>query len=129
MYALLYRSTAACALAESDFESIRDHADGRNGLWGVTGLLLCGPAPDGERGFVQWLEGERETVHALYAHIQADARHARFEVLAEGDALETVTGGDRLFPGRHLEIRHTEALPRSLGGFLEALPDETDGPR
>ena len=115
MYALLYRSAAACSITEADIDGIREAARERNGLWGVTGVLLCGTRGD---GFVQWLEGERETVLDLYAHIQADPRHTALGVIASGDALLDVTAGQRLFDDWEMRIHDVEMLPLTVDGFL-----------
>ena len=135
MYALLYRSTATRALAEADYDAIRDAAQARNGLWGVTGVLLCGPwatdtsaavsgwaspFPPGlsPSGFVQWIEGEEETIRDLYAHIRADTRHTDTVEVASGDVLVAHTAGERLFPGWDMHVVPIEALPETLDAFL-----------
>lgn len=135
MYALLYCSSASGPLSVVDLSGIAAAAAERNSLWGVTGLLLYGQGPVTSRlatgpppsGFVQWIEGERETVQDLYAHIQADPRHTDFSVIARGEHLAAPTVAGRLFPHWKLRICPTEALPRTLASFLRlAVSVRTD---
>ncbi len=127
MYALLYRSTATCGLAEADYDAIRDAARARNGLWGVTGVLLCASSATDESdprgaacplGFVQWIEGEEETIRDLYAHIRADTRHGDTVEIASGDALAAHTGGERLFPAWEMHVVMVASLPETVESFL-----------
>ena len=71
LHTLLYASTARPGLTTGDIEDIVATAQRVNAELEVTGFL----AFDGE-GFAQILEGERETIRALYDRIQRDPRHS-----------------------------------------------------
>ena len=91
MHAILYRSTAAHPIRPADIDEIVDTGRRRNTLWSITGLLLYGFYPDGQPGFVQWLEGDTEGVEALFACICADARHTNVVRIATGRDLACYT--------------------------------------
>ena len=123
MHALLYRSSATHPLTGADFSAIRAASTIRNGLWGVTSLLLCGFEPSsGRPGFVQWIEGEREAVESLFAHVRSDPRHRDVARIASGDSLRAATQGRRLFDGWAMEISHGPTLPGTVAEFLGTLP-------
>ena len=68
---------------------------------------------------MQWIEGERAAVRALYAHIRDDPRHADCEVIAEGPTEDLVGRDGRLFPGWDMHLVHLGELPVTLEGFLD----------
>ena len=128
MYALLYRSSASCSVTADLLSDLYAASQMRNGLWGITGVLLCCTSGD-VHSFAQWLEGEEETVHDLYAHIRADTRHTACVVLASGDDLLAVTHGERLFGEWEMRVLDVGVLPMTVAEFLDvaAAADEVAG--
>ena len=122
LYALLYQSNAAHHFDEDGLDSILRTAVVRNEERNVTGLLLYGHLPHLPQlpgVFVQWLEGRREDVLALYAAIRSDPRHTQVETLAEGPAAEVARADARLFPGWAMAVRRMADVPATLAGFLD----------
>ncbi|WP_090204829.1 EAL domain-containing protein [Ectothiorhodospira magna] len=60
-------------------QSILTHSREANAQWGVTGFLIH---QEGE--FMQMLEGRRDQVRAVMAHIRRDPRHRDIRVVMEG---------------------------------------------
>ncbi len=70
MINLIYFSHADRAMSSDDLQELLNRARDRNKTKGITGLLLY------QSGyFLQALEGDRESVRALFEKIQADPRH------------------------------------------------------
>jgi len=67
---IVYMSTALPKFTQSDIERILHFARARNKLRDVTGLLVYG---DGN--IIQAIEGEPETIGALFESIRRDSRH------------------------------------------------------
>lgn len=76
MYQLLYVSTAAWTLSPHDLNDILDVSRENNRRLGITGMLL-----HMDNGFLQILEGPKETVMEVYNGIASDPRHAGAQVL------------------------------------------------
>jgi hypothetical protein len=132
MFALLYRSRARPGLLASDLNAIIKTAEARNREIGITGILLYGqlavvPGAPGE--FVQWIEGDKESVEALYADIATDERHFDPEVLARGligelrDGVRAAGPSGRLFPTWSMALVRLSELPATLPGFLAFARD------
>lgn len=122
LYALLYQSNAAHRFDDDGLDAILRTAVLRNEELDVTGLLLYGHVPHLPQlpgVFVQWLEGRREDVLALYEAIRADPRHTQVETLAEGPAAEMSRADVRLFPDWAMAVRRMADVPATLAGFLE----------
>lgn len=81
MHKLLYVSSTKRDFPQDDLKAILKSARDNNASLGVTGLLLY---IDG--GFLQVLEGERDTLHKLYSEIAADPRHWDANLLLDEDA-------------------------------------------
>lgn len=75
---LIYFSTAASAIGQSDIDAILTASWRDNAEAGITGLLLFMNGV-----FAQVLEGDPAVVEALYARILADPRHRDAEVLSD----------------------------------------------
>lgn len=73
---LIYTSTAAQPMKAGDLNNLLEQSRARNGIYGITGLLIydCG-------AFLQLLEGERFEVENVFASIERDPRHTRVRVL------------------------------------------------
>ncbi len=125
MYALLYRSSATCPFDSDAERDIIEAAQERNGLWSIAALLLYGPCADGRAGFAQWIEGEHETVEALFALVAADPRHDGVDVLGRGETL----GGAPLLADDAIRAAAVDPLPETLDAFLEAARTLTELPR
>ena len=122
LYALLYQSNATRTFDSGGLDDILRTALVRNEQLQVTGLLLYGTVPSLPTlpgVFVQWLEGRREDVHALYEAIRSDPRHTEVETLAEGPASEMARADARLFPGWAMSVRRMADVPATLAGFLD----------
>ncbi len=68
---LIYASAATAPFSKDQLLKLLEIARVRNEQRGVTGMLLYS-----EASFFQVLEGEEETVMALYDHIAKDTRHS-----------------------------------------------------
>lgn len=79
LYGLGYVSTQTRPLNNEHMLSILETARSNNASLGITGVLL-----HRQDSFFQVLEGERDTVKALFEKIRADSRHERVEVVTEG---------------------------------------------
>lgn len=73
---LIYLSSAAQLLAQDELETLMVRSQNNNRKMGITGLLLYN---DGN--FLQALEGDKETVAALFSKISRDPRHRGISVL------------------------------------------------
>jgi len=80
MIQLIYASTATVLFSSGDLRALLARTRERNATAGVTGMLLHVSG-----AFMQVLEGDSEIVHALYARIRRDRRHARVVTLRIGD--------------------------------------------
>ncbi|WP_162550152.1 BLUF domain-containing protein [Hymenobacter nivis] len=79
LHRLVYQSSATVFLSETQLEPLLIKSRAWNTAHGLTGLLLyC----DGE--LLQVLEGPADEVHAIFARIRGDARHAHMTKLADG---------------------------------------------
>jgi Sensors of blue-light using FAD len=78
MRQLLYVSNAARDIPASDLDDILTEARARNAGRGLSGILIH---VDG--GFLQILEGARETVMQVYGRIAQDKRHSHPHVLVD----------------------------------------------
>lgn len=87
MLTIVYRSEAVDRLPYSALADICLFSARKNRELGVTGFLV-----EFEGIFLQVLEGEPDVVETLFAHIAADARHTKVELL-----LRETTVGQPIF--------------------------------
>lgn len=80
MHYIVYVSAAAEPFSKPALLDLLNKAREKNQRLGVTGLLLY---KDGD--FIQLLEGEHDTVKALFRTISLDPRHTGTIVLVEGE--------------------------------------------
>lgn len=106
-YSIVYISTAIADFGEADLLKLLKQAHGFNEWAGITGVLMYG----GGR-FVQVLEGCPAAVRSLYARIEADPRHGRLEVLADGPLAR------REHTGWHMSFAPPPGDFRALAGYL-----------
>jgi hypothetical protein len=79
MHYLVYTSTASLPLTEAELSRLLVQWCAKNARLGVTGVLLYS-----EGHIMQVLEGNVETVHALFGTIETDVRHRGVTKLADG---------------------------------------------
>lgn len=84
---IVYASKVATDIDDAQLRAIQNSAIRNNSPREVTGLLLYG-----RRRFIQLLEGEWDSVEAIFEKIQADERHTDIDILYCGH------GKTRLFP-------------------------------
>ena len=107
-YSIVYISTAIADFGAADLLKLLKQARGFNEQAGITGVLMYG----GGR-FVQVLEGCPAAVRCLYARIEADPRHGRLEVLADGPLAR------REFKSWHMSFAPPPAGDfRAIAGYL-----------
>jgi len=70
LYELIYRSKATSDITENDLKDILEVARDFNGQHNITGCLLYN-----NKQFLQLIEGEFDTLMALYEKIKTDERH------------------------------------------------------
>ncbi|SHJ21216.1 Sensors of blue-light using FAD [Desulfatibacillum alkenivorans DSM 16219] len=80
MVRLIYTSQLSENCGVPEVRSILKAARGNNPKIGVTGLLCYDPSH-----FMQWIEGERNTISRLYHSIAADPLHANVVLLDYGE--------------------------------------------
>jgi hypothetical protein len=97
IFRMLYISTARKDFAESDLADIMAKATKCNRANKITGLLIY----DGRR-FMQYLEGEENTVRATFERIERDSRHFAVVVLNRTEAVE------RQFHDWDMAYRHSD---------------------
>jgi len=81
MHHIVYTSTAVQPITETDLEEILTSCREHNQQSQVTGLLLYSEEAS---GFIQVLEGEKETLRRIYLRIERDCRHRNLTKLADG---------------------------------------------
>ena len=85
LYELIYHSLADNDLTTQEIGDILEKSRQFNGRHSVTGCLLCYQSE-----FLQILEGEKETVLALYNKIAEDPRHSHLVILGQGEITHRV---------------------------------------
>lgn len=81
VFQLVYISAESGPMTDVDLEQILTAARRNNRVIGVTGMLLYD-----EGSFIQALEGDEDTVEALFERIEMDPRHHDANVLMRGCA-------------------------------------------
>lgn len=76
MIQLAYVSNSVRLMSEMDLTDLLIQARTINAEHGITGMLLYK-----DRSFLQVLEGDSESVHAIYARITRDRRHEKVRTL------------------------------------------------
>lgn len=128
----IYASRALAAPNATDVQSLLEHARRKNTALAITGMLLLI-----EDSFFQVLEGESDTVDAVYRVIARDARHDRvtqiirepiarrsfgewsmgFETLQRADVQQLVGANDFFGSAQCLERIHPGRAKKLLGAF------------
>ena len=67
---IIYSSSAAGKFTAAEVRTLLDHSQRRNRELGITGILLYT-----QGSFLQVIEGEEETIDAMFARIRSDTRH------------------------------------------------------
>lgn len=112
VYQLVYASRAARPFTDTDLAELLSRSRTKNDRLDVTGMLLFH-----EGSFIQALEGERETVEALYERIAEDPRHDDALLLHRGEQ------EGRSFEGWSMGYEQvgavTPPLPEGFNRFLQ----------
>jgi hypothetical protein len=77
MYRMIYKSRSAAALDWEIVRSIIDDSEDANAACGVTGVLLAS-----RTHFLQVLEGNFESVNAVFRRIARDDRHTDLSIIS-----------------------------------------------
>lgn len=85
LHHILYLSSAIEPFDDEALAGLLDSARRNNAEVGVTGMLLYA---DGN--FIQYLEGEAEAVHGVFAKIKSDPRHNGILTVTDGPADDRV---------------------------------------
>ncbi|MCU0925538.1 MAG: BLUF domain-containing protein [Hydrogenophaga sp.] len=83
LYEIIYTSLAARDLTPQELAHLLDKARVHNAAQGITGMMVYH-----RREFMQLLEGEQETVQALYDRIVSDPRHQQLRKIWDGPIRE-----------------------------------------
>ena len=111
MYYVLYASSATEPFTSEKLRALLAQSQTDNAPREITGMLLY---KDGN--FMQVLEGEKETVRALYDKIGRDPRHTGVITFLEGETVE------RQFPNWSMAFRDLNSPEiLSLPGYSEFL--------
>ena len=116
MLQLLYVSTAAQGLVQSDLDDIVAGAVARNASLEVTGSLYYNG-----RNFLQLLEGPAPAVHELMDSIRRDPRHSGVVIIKE------LTGSPSVFAAWNMRIVRCRPTPQECrADVANDLPAELD---
>lgn len=124
-FQVVYTSSATRQLHTEDLAQILREARERNHRLDVTGMLLYN-----EGTFLQVLEGDEETVTALYERIKGDERHHRVVTLMNQPAKKRAFG-KWMMGFRNLDNLPTEDLPEGYLHLMKGPPsdDKAGGPQ
>jgi hypothetical protein len=111
LYSLVYVSSAVKLFSSAELVALLEKSRANNTRLGISGLLLY---KDGNT--MQLLEGERDTVLALYERIAADPRHRGLIRLLEGP-IETRQFAEWSMAFHDLSAPEARAVP----GYSEFL--------
>lgn len=120
-YQLLYQSQSLVPFGPRELDELLARARARNQPLGLNSILLY--TPDGR--FLQFIEGPREAVRALYeVRLLADPRHYNCQLLSEGPSETASFSGFpmRFFPAQALDLRRLLAPVPVPGALLVPRP-------
>ncbi len=100
LYNLVYVSTRATTCTTPELKSILSSSRQRNASQAITGVLLYS-----DNRFLQYLEGDKDTIMALYRQIEKDKRHYYVTMLYH------VPIEERIFPSWQMAYRDLDADP------------------
>ncbi|QDT12178.1 BLUF domain-containing protein [Stieleria marina] len=112
---LVYASASTVSFSDEQLDKLLEYARQNNSSLDVTGMLLF---VDGT--FFQVLEGDPDTVHALYDKIQLDQRHNNVLMLAERNIEE------RNFGQWSMGFVRSQKEIAELPGFIDFFSDADD---
>jgi hypothetical protein len=120
LHAIVYVSSAVHLLSQAEIDHLLERARERNGAAGVTGLLLYD-----EGNFMQYIEGPRDGLMAIYQIILADPLHRDLsELLNEPVAQREFADWTMAFRPKMLPPFLTPSgkrPPRAAGSGLDTL--------
>lgn len=116
MYYTVYASCASSPFSQQQLVDLLKQARDANEKLDITGILLY------NRGtFIQLLEGDEDTVKALYEKIDKDPRHKLIFTLMEGHKSE------RQFPNWSMAFRDLDSPDiQQLPGFSQFINEPLD---
>jgi hypothetical protein len=116
LFRILYISTAARPLSDSELRDLLRGSHERNERAGITGMLLYK-----DEAFMQLLEGPEPAVKTLFEKISKDARHHGVIALLEGPV------DCRQFPTSLMAFRDLGRGAAHLPGYSEFLNTPLNG--
>jgi hypothetical protein len=105
LHQIIYASHTLVPMTSAELVELLDKSRRSNAALGVTGLLL-----HADGNFMQTIEGERDTVHALLAKIQHDPRHTGILVLCD-EPIEQRSYGEWSMAFREISREDAARLP------------------
>ena len=116
LFQLTYVSTQTRDMGAADLIGMLNQAQIANDQKGITGLLL-----HREDSFFQIIEGDQESVEALFKKIESDSRHTRVEVMFRGASV------GREFPDWKMGFLELDGIDvRMLPAFSKFLEDDAE---
>lgn len=106
LFSLLYSSAAAYPMREEELVDLLEQSRAHNRKYGITGMLLYHNG-----SFMQYLEGGKDDVLALYDRIAIDNRHT----------------GVTLYFEREIDTRHFADWSMGFANLEQITPDELEG--
>ena len=121
LYYLTYTSKMNQEMSEDELKKLVETSQFKNARSGITGLLISL-----NNTFIQYLEGEKENIEALYDTIKNDSRHKNIEIQFEG-VLES-----RMFSKWHMSLETAnqstiERLPKTYSSQYKNMLESVDG--
>ncbi|MFZ4815119.1 MAG: BLUF domain-containing protein [Phototrophicaceae bacterium] len=111
LYALTYVSVATRPMTDQDILQILEVSRKNNAQQDITGMLLYR-----DSYFIQALEGDRDSLLALYGRINADERHRNVLTIYQGEIAE------RTFSNWSMGFHNLDTVdPATLEGYTDFL--------
>jgi predicted DNA binding protein len=115
VFSLIYSSTTDHDWSQDELVGLLEWSRDWNVAHDVSGLLLYRDCV-----FMQFLEGDEDTVRGLFARISRDRRHQ------DVDLMWTNQTGDRRFADWSMAFRELGEHPVAEAGYNDALNDESE---
>ena len=115
VFSLIYSSTTDHDWSQDELVGLLEWSRDWNTEHGITGLLLYRDC-----AFMQFLEGDEDTVRGLFSHISTDRRHQ------DVDLMWTNETEQRRFADWSMAFRELDGSPVAAPGYSDALNDESE---
>lgn len=124
LYEIIYLSLADHEVSADELSALKNQVSGKNQLTGISGMLIYH-----RREFMQLIEGEKDTVIALYEKISRDTRHQQLHLLWEGPIEERnfARWSMACVAMDSLGMAHQEQFASLLASGLHASSRDTTG--